>query len=151
MRLRGGRPRRVTRSVVGFLIAGVLAACLLAGCTSARNGLGTSDSSCYGALPAATKAAGSPSRLLGVHLFKVADLRHQNRKLLTELTAGESSTADVCAVAFSGHFTAHSVRKPHGRTVGHVAIVVLARPSNRLLGTAVLRRLPLRFAHSHIG
>jgi hypothetical protein len=28
---------------------------------------------------------------------------------------------------------------------------VLTRPSNELLGTVILQRVPLRFSHSHIG
>jgi hypothetical protein len=143
--------RRVTRP-----LAYVLAGCLLvggvaAGCTSARSDLGTSDSSCYLALPTAAKAVGPHTRLLGVRLFTLADLRHQAPRLSKQLSATGSSATRVCVLAFSGRFTSTSVSQPHGRPEGPVAVAVLTSPSNKLLGTVIFERIPLRFSHSHIG
>ncbi len=128
-----------------------LVVCVVAGCTSVRSNLGTSDSPCYLALPAATKAVGQHSRLLGVHLYTLASLRHQSPKLFKQISSADSSGQRVCVLAFSGRFTSTSVSKPHGQPAGQVAIAVLTSPSNKLLGTVILKRTPLRFSHSHIG
>jgi hypothetical protein len=146
-----GRRGRAMPSVTGALAACALVVCLAAGCTVARSNLGTTESSCYLALPAATKAVGSHTRLLGVRLFTLADLRRQAPKLLTKISAERSPGQSVCTFAFSGHFTSTSVSEPHGRPEGPVAVVVLTKPSNRLLGTVIFKRLPLRYGHSHIG
>ncbi len=133
-----------------------LAACALviflaAGCTSARSNLGTSDSSCFLALPAATKAVGSHSRLLGARLFSLTELRREAPKLAAQVSPKGSPKQSLCVLAFSGHFSSTAVSMPHGRSVGQVAVVVLTRPSNMLLGTVILKRVPLSFGHSHIG
>ncbi len=133
-----------------------LAACavlvfLAASCTSARTNLGTSDSACYLALPAATQAVGSHSRLLGAHLFTLSELRRAAPKLAARVSPEGSPKQSVCVLAFSGDFRSNSVSKPHGQSEGPVAIVVLTRPSNKVLGTVILKRVPLRFSHSHIG
>jgi hypothetical protein len=141
----GGRPSLVARLLVGCLVAALLSA----GCTSARADLGTSDSSCYLSLPAATKAVGPHSRLLGVHLFTLDELRTKAPKLYAQI-APHHTTQRVCVMAFSGHFTSDAVSMPHGRSAGPVAVAVLSSPSNHLLGTVIFKQLPLRFAHSHI-
>jgi hypothetical protein len=136
---------------VARLVVGCLAVVSVsAGCTSARANLGTTDSSCYLSLPAATKAVGPHSRLLGVHLFTLDDLRTKAPKLYAQVAPHRATTQRVCVLAFSGHFTTDTVSMPHGRSAGPVAVVVLSNPSNHLLGTVILRQTPLRFAHSHI-
>ncbi len=138
-------------SLVVRVVAGcVVLASLGAGCTSARADLGTSDSSCYLSLPAATKAVGPHSRLTGVHLFTLDSLRKKAPKLYAQIAPHRGTTQRVCVLAFSGRFTQDSVSMPHGRSEGPVAVVVLSNPSNHLLGTVILSQAPLRFAHSHI-
>jgi hypothetical protein len=145
-------PDRCGLSLLVRALAGcALVAGLAAGCTSARSNLGTSDSSCYLALPAAAKAVGPHTRLLGVRLFTLADLRHQAPRLSRQLSSTDSSGQRVCVLAFSGQFTSTSVSQPRGRATGHVAVAVLTSPSNKLLGTVIFERIPLRFSHSHIG
>lgn len=143
--------RHWSSSLARGLAVSLLVVGLSAGCTSVRSNLGTSDSSCYLVLPAATHAVGSHSKLLGVRLLTLADLRRQASKLVTQLAPKGPSTQSLCVFAFSGDFTSAGVSKAHGRPAGPVAIVVLTRPSNELLGTVILRRVPLRFSHSHIG
>lgn len=143
--------RQCSLARAGGLASCTLAICLTAACTSPRTNLGTSDSSCYLALPAATKAVGSHGRFLGAHLFTLTDLRRQAPKLVAEIEPKVSPKQRLCVLAFSGQFRSTEVSKPHGRSVGQVAIVVLTNPSNSLLGTVVLRRLPLSFSHFHIG
>jgi hypothetical protein len=101
-------------------------------------------------LPAATKAVGPHSRLLGVHLFTLDNLRKQTPKLYAQIAPPRGTASRICVLAFSGHFTTQSVSKPHGRSAGPVAIVVLSNPSNQLLRTVILRQVPFGFAHSHI-
>jgi hypothetical protein len=116
-----------------------------------RSNLGTSDSSCYLALPTASKAVGAHARLIGVHLFTQDDLKKEAPRLQKQIASQLRAGENLCVLAFSGHFTTSSVSKGRGRPSGSVAVVVVANPTNRLLGTVVLRRLPLRFTHSHIG
>lgn len=137
-------------------LAGRIAACALtvglaAGCTSPRSNLGTTDSSCYLALPVAVKAVGSHGHLLGARLFTLAQLRKKAPRLVARIQPKGTPHQQVCVLAFSGQFTAGQLSKPHGRPSGPVAIVVLTSPSNSLLGTLILKRVPLRFSHSHIG
>ena len=133
------------------LVAGVLAVCLLAGCTSARNSLGTSDSSCYLALPSATRAVGSHSKFVGVHNFTLSSLRQKDPKLFDTLVGVRATSQRVCIIEFAGSFTQASVNKPLGRPSGRLAVVVLEAPSNHLVGTVIFHHPPLAFAHPHAG
>jgi hypothetical protein len=129
----------------------LLAASLLAGCTSVRSNLGTSDSSCYLALPSATKAVGPHNRFVGVHLYTLASLGKRAPELFHALPSEPASSQRICAIAFVGTFTKMSVSKPLGLASGSVAVVVLKAPSNQLLGTIIFNETPLRFGHSHTG
>jgi hypothetical protein len=133
------------------LVAVALAVCLLAGCTAARNSLGTSDSSCYLALPAAKQAVGPHGKFIGVHQFTLSSLRQKAPKVYHFLTAVKPTSQRVCIIEFVGSFTQASVRKPLGRSSGRLAVVVSEAPSNRLLGTVIFHHAPLNFAHSHVG
>jgi hypothetical protein len=133
------------------LVAVTLAMCLLAGCTSARNSLGTSDSSCYLALPSASHAVGPHSKFIGVHQFTLSSLHQKAPKLFHSLPAVKPTSQRVCLIEFVGSFTAASVRKPLGRSSGQLAVVVSEAPSNRLLGTVIFHHAPLNFAHPHVG
>jgi hypothetical protein len=133
------------------LVAVALAVCLLAGCTAARNSLGTSDSSCYLALPAAKHAVGPHSKFIGVHQFTLSSLRQKVPKLFDSLTAVKPTSQRVCIIEFVGSFTQASVKKPLGKSSGQLAVVVSEAPSNRLLGTVLFHHPPLDFAHPHVG
>jgi hypothetical protein len=128
-----------------------LLAGLLAGCTTARSNLGTSASSCYLALPTATKATRSHGRLLGVRRYTLSGLRKQAPQLLNDLATKEPASQSVCVIAFTGTFSAGSVSDPRGRASGHLAVVVSTAPGNHLLGTVIFTRAPLHFGHSHLG
>jgi hypothetical protein len=127
----------------------VLMAALLAGCTTARSNLGTSDSSCYLALPTATKAVHSHGRLLGVHRFTLSALHQQAPHLREQLAMDLPASESVCVVAFEGDFTSGSVSEPHGRDAGRLAVVVSTTPGNHVLGTVIFARAPLHFGHFH--
>ncbi len=144
---KGSVSRRVAAGIVGCLVvAGVLG-----GCTSARSSLGTSDSSCYLALPTATNAVHGHGRLLGVHLVTLSALRKEAPRIFEALAADQPGSQRVCVAAFQGHYESASVSDPHGRATGPLAVVVVTTPSNHLLGTYIFTRVPLRFAHSHFG
>ena len=142
---------RLSLRLVSSIAACTVVAGLAVGCTSPRSDLGTSDSSCYLALPVAVKAVGSHARLLGAHLFTLAELRKKAPRLVARMQPKGSPHQQICVLAFSGHFTTGELSKPHGRPAGPVAIVVLTSPSNAPLGTLILKRVPLRFSHSHVG
>jgi hypothetical protein len=147
----GGAGRRpLTRLTTGVLCCSV-AASLLLGCTSARSDLGTSDSSCYIALPTATRAVGSHGRLIGVHLSTLAALRRQSPALFDVIPDQPATTQRICIVAFMGSFTSPTVAKPVGRASGSIAVVISEFPSNALLGTVITDRPPPHVGHSHIG
>jgi hypothetical protein len=94
---------------------------------------------------------GSDSRLIGIHLYSMSELRKKVPHLYAYLSAANRTSGQVCVAAFSGHFTAGGVSKPLGRASGRLAVVVSASPSNKLLGTVIFRDLPLHFGHPHIG
>jgi hypothetical protein len=133
------------------LVGGVLAGLVLGGCTGFRSDLGTADSACYLALPAATKAVNGHGRLIGVHLATLSGLHRPSSPLAEVFTAEPDSKQRICITAFTGHFSRSSVTNPLGLPWGPVAVVVSETPSNRVLGTAILDHPPARFGHTHIG
>jgi hypothetical protein len=127
----------------------VFAAVLLAGCTSARSDLGTADDTCYQGLPAASQAVGGHGRLTGVDLMTAAQLRKKAPFVAQTLVPGQATTHRFCVFAFTGSFERTQVAHPYGRPSGRLAVVVLATPSNRLLGTFLFDHAPLPFGHAH--
>jgi hypothetical protein len=143
---RGRIRRRWATGAAGCaLIAG-----LLAGCTTARSNLGTSDSSCYLALPTATNAVNGHGHLFGVRRYTLSALRKQAPHLVQDLDTKKPGSQSVCVIAFTGKFTAGSVSDPRGRASGHLAVAVSTTPGNHLLGTVIFTRTPLHFGHSHL-
>jgi hypothetical protein len=137
------------RRLLGLLAAGLLASSLLAGCTAARTDVGTSDESCYLSLPAATRAVGGKGHLEGIRKFTPNNLKQIAPRLFGELARQVPPRQDLCVAAFTGHFTAEEVSKPLGMDEGTFAMAVVTTPGNRLLGTFILRRVPVRFNHTH--
>jgi hypothetical protein len=140
-----------TRSRIGAAAAVlVLAATLLASCSSARSDLGSSsESSCYQALPVAAKAVGGHSHLQGVRKYSLDGLRGVAPRLYGHLADDLSAKQAVCLAGYTGHFSAAGVEKPLGRSSGTVAVAVVTTPANRLLGTLILTKIPLRFQQTH--
>jgi hypothetical protein len=129
----------------------VLVAMVVAGCTSARDTLGTNASSCFEALPVAHTAVHGRGTFAGVRLVSLssfsADVHLQ--QYLAEGT--EARVHDVCVVSYRGTFATHEVEKPLGPAppggVGHYAIVIVSKPQGHLVGTVVRLTQPLRFGH----
>ena len=145
------RLRLRLRRAARLLPAIVLAASLLAACSSARVTQGTSDESCYLALPTAEDAVGMHAHphFEGVRKYTVAGLKgpapHVYAKVKGDLTGKQA----VCLIAYTGHFDAADVSKAFGRSTGSFAVVAVKTPGNELLGTLILAHLPVRFRHTH--
>jgi hypothetical protein len=129
----------------------VVAATVVAGCTTARSDLGTSVGSCYLALPTATKAVDGHGHLLGVQQFTVGWLRRHAPDLYRELAVNQGDNKRICVVAFSGRFDARSVTRARGLPSGQLAVVLSTTPGNHLLGTVIFAKPPLRIGHSQAG
>ncbi len=136
---------RFRTRAVGLVAGLVLGASLLASCSSARSDLGTTDESCYLALPTAAKAVGGHGHLQGIRKYTFGSLRGMS--LYGELAHDVSKKQAVCLAGYTGHFTAATVSKPLGRSSGALAVAVVTTPGNRLLGTLIIAKLPVRFQH----
>ena len=125
----------------------VVAASLLSACSAARNDLGTTDESCYLALPTAAKAVGGHAHLAGVRKFTPRGPARHRPRLYGHLADDVPKGQSVCLAAYTGHFDASGVSKPLGRPTGTLAVVVVTTPANKLLGTLILTKIPVRFQH----
>jgi hypothetical protein len=131
-------------------VALVLAAALLASCSTARSDFGTTDASCYLALPTAAKAVGGHGHLEGVRKYTLSGLRGVAPRLYGRLAGDLPKKQGVCIAGYSGHFTSADVSKPLGHPSGTLAVAVVTTPANQLLGTLILSKLPVRFEHTHL-
>ena len=122
---------------------------ILAGCTSARNTLGTSASPCFDALAIAGNAAHHRGTFAGVRLLSFEEFGADvhMREELSDLFG--TKVHNVCAVSYRGSFRLDQVERPLGPPlvggVGPIAIVIVSKPQNRLLGTVVRPTQPFRF------
>ena len=129
--------------------AAVLAASVFASCTSARSGLGTTDESCYLALPTASEAVGGQGHLAGIRKYRVADMKNLAPRLYHHLADQAPGSQVICLAGYTGVFTKTNVEKPIGRATGKLAVVVVTSPGDKVLGTLILKKLPVRFQHTH--
>ena len=106
-------------SLAALAAALVLAATLLVSCSAARTDLGTTDESCYLALPTAAKAVGGHGHLEGVRKYTLSGLRSMAPRLYRRLADDVPKKQAVCLVGYTGHFTASTCRKPLGRADRH--------------------------------
>jgi hypothetical protein len=136
--------------VASLAAAIVLAATLLAACSTARSDFGTTDASCYLALPTAAQAVGGHGHLEGVRKYTLSSLRTVAPRLYSRLADDVSKKQAVCIAGYSGHFTSSEVSKAMGQPSGILAVAVVATPGNKLLGTLILTKLPVRFQHTHL-
>ncbi len=125
----------------------IVAASLLTACSAARTGQGTTAESCYLALPTAAKAVGHHGHLAGVRKFTLSGLHGVAPRLYDHLADEVPKGQAVCVVGYTGTFDATMVAKPLGRPTGTLAVVVVTTPANKLLGTLILTKLPVRFQH----
>lgn len=137
------------RSALSVLCGFVLAASVFAGCSSARVGLGTTDESCYLELPTAANAVGHHGHLEGIRKYTVSGLKGIAPRLHGFLVVHAPKTQAVCLAGYTGTFTKGMVMKPLAQETGKLAVVVVSTPGNKLLGTVILTKLPVRFLHTH--
>jgi hypothetical protein len=129
------------------------------GCGAGRNVLGTNTSPCFLALPVAKRAVAGRGKLAGVRMIDIPRLTATpgDRDVLALLgMLPAPPPRDVCLVAYAGSFTPGQVEQPAGLPppgagAGRYAIAVVTTPRSALLGTFVVRRLPLNFTHSRVG
>lgn len=147
---RGYAPAARRRGRVVLLVVALVVT--LGGCTAARNTLGTNSSPCFDALAVAETAVHHHGSFAGVRLISLASFGravHLGADILADAGPG---VHDVCAVSYRGTFTVGKVARPLGPPpkggVGHYAVVVVAKPQNRLVGTVVRLKEPLRFEHA---
>ncbi|HXQ74914.1 MAG TPA: hypothetical protein VN791_00360 [Acidimicrobiales bacterium] len=134
----------------------VLALCSLvatvsAGCTSARNTLGTNASPCFEALAIGEDAVHGRGSFAGVRPVSLTALG-ADVHLRAELSRRFGTRVHgVCVVSYKGTFTVDQVERPLGPAppggLGHYAIVIVSEPQNELVGTVVRLTQPLRFGH----
>jgi len=94
----------------------------------------------------------------GVRLITAKQLASKSHLLRTLRSRGVSRLEDICVVEYKGTYRLDEVEDPMGRPpddgVGHYAIVVVSRSTNKLIGTFVRATLPVRFRHlalRHLG
>jgi hypothetical protein len=148
------RPRRGLVLAISFvsLAIGLMG---MTGCTSARNALGTNSSPCYLALPVAEDAVHNRGSFAGVRLVSAKSFS-QRTHLLHKLTERAGGTLkDVCVIEYHGSYRLDEVSEPLGHApnggTGRYAVVVVNRSTNKLLGTFVLSKQPVRFRHLALG
>jgi hypothetical protein len=148
---RTARRARVVRTGLASLALLALSAALLTGCSSARTDVGTVDESCYLALPTAADAVGH-AHLTGVRKYSMGSLRTLAPRLASYLNDAHKVPRgqSICLAAYTGTFSSSQVKKPLGRPDGTIAVAVVTTPGNDLLGTLILRHVPLRFQHTHL-
>jgi hypothetical protein len=153
----GERARRSARSSLAVAVA--TAALVLAGCTAARNDLGTPASPCFKALPVAYAAVGGHGRLFGVNLVPPRLLeRPRLGRLDALLRARNGGPVDsVCLVVFRDDYRFSELEQPAGAPLpggsGRFAFVVVSSPGNKLLATFLRNGVPrrVRLRHRHLG
>jgi hypothetical protein len=147
LRRRSGLVRRAMAALLCASFAGVA----LVGCTSARDTLGTSASTCFEALATAGTAVHHRGTFAGVRLVSFNQFGTDVQLRKEFVTLFGKNVHDVCVVSYRGTFTVGQVEHPLGPApaggVGHFAIVVVSKPQNRLLGTVLRPTQPLRFGH----
>jgi hypothetical protein len=127
--------------------AALVVAAAVTACSVPRNGLGTSATPCFRALPGATQAVHRKGKLLGVRRVSTARLRQRfpNNAHLKALTDADSN---LCAFAFKGPYPPGAVDLANNTQPGTYAVVALTSRSNQLVAASVVDRLPLSFRQS---
>ncbi len=139
-------------AAAGFGLALGLVA--LGGCASAHNSLGTGSSTCFQALPSATKAVHNKGLFLGVRRVRLSQLRRPPSPAPGQPSTSQPPTTlspsqaerSVCVVAFQGRFGPGDVERAPPRS-GNYAIVVIGEHGGDPLRAFVTDTLPLHFRH----
>jgi hypothetical protein len=157
----------------GVAIAVIMSATVAgtAGCAAVRNGLGTSSSVCFRAIPVGKSAVTPPPSVVpssgkpvamtfvGVRSATQKDIDtfgSTHNYLKAELTKRNGGPVkSLCLVAYRGSFDPSSVLDPLGPVpaLGHriYAVAVISEPSNKLLATFIRSKEPISFTHYVVG
>jgi hypothetical protein len=146
------------RRSLALALALALAATTFAGCTSARNSLGTRVSSCFRVLPEARAAAGASATFDGVRslsgaelLTAISEAPHNSPPSAPPVVLTAATRLSTCLVAFEGRFSLSSVSRGWAPQPGPYmnAIVVIRQTSGDVVATVLFRRFPrsIRFFH----
>lgn len=131
---------RGPRALLG---AAVIALALsLSGCSARGASLGTTSSPCFHALPAAAAAVGHEGRFLGVRLVAASRL---TRRVPAARALGKDK---VCLIGYQGAYQPGQVELPLQEVSGSYAVVAVNPAGSKVLGTLLLRHLPLAFRHN---
>ncbi len=147
-------PRRFA-AITAIALGAVVGGSALAGCTAARNVLGTTDSLCFHTLPEARSAVGSRAFFAGVRLLPVDDVvraierSRSYPKAPASLVRIEHKRA--CLVAFRGEFTLARSRLGWAPRPGPYkgAVVVVSPSDNKVIATILFRRVPSSIEFDH--
>lgn len=133
---RRARGSRLIGAVVIFLALGATS------CSARGASLGTTSDPCFHALPAAASAVQHRGDFVGVRLVSATKIK---RRVPAAAALGRSR---ICLVAYKGDYSPAQVSLPLDNQRGTYAVVGVNQSGTRVLGTLVLRRLPLAFRHS---
>ena len=100
---------------MGAAVAGLaLAGLVLVGCSAARTDVGTTDETCYLALPTAANAVGPGAHLVGIRKFEMTSLKGISPRLYAQMVKTEPAKQAVCIAAYTGHFSSSRWPSPWG-------------------------------------
>ena len=134
-----GQPARAVASVVACVLLATAAGCGAAPTPGLSNG---SVSACYRAIPVARHAIHDPhATLIGVHRIAADRVRPHLPPPAQSRLAGDNDTT-VCAISFHDKFAAGQVDLAPPHESGTYAVVLLSSKKLKLIGSAVLNRLP---------
>ncbi|MGA2208152.1 MAG: hypothetical protein ABSH30_00800 [Acidimicrobiales bacterium] len=128
----------------------------LAGCTAARNGLGTHDSQCFRVLPEARAAVGRSADFSGVRALPGNDLVKAIQDLRSTHGTPPDALMDIapqttCLVAYRGRFTVGTVSQGWAAEPGpyRAAVVVMGLSNDKVVATVLFRTVPhsIEFLH----
>jgi hypothetical protein len=92
---------------------------------------------------------GGHGHLEGIRKYSINGLKGMAPRLYDQMADQVPKGQSVCLAGYTGHFSAGMVTKPLGQPTGKLAVVVVTSPGNKVLGTLVLPKLPVRFQHTH--
>ncbi|MGA2528738.1 MAG: hypothetical protein ABSG36_06185 [Acidimicrobiales bacterium] len=140
------------RKLLAALGAVLVLAGLLGGCTASRNALGTHDSACFRVLPEALSAIHHHGHFEGERYLPPRALILDLHRAAVPKALQVPPKVATCLVAFTGHFSATTVKlgwSPTGKP-GRIAIVIVRQRNLALIATVVLVRIPPKLIFGHV-
>jgi hypothetical protein len=142
-------------AIAAVALCALVGGSALAGCTAARNVLGTTDSLCFHTLPEARDAVGSRAVFAGVRFLAVNDvvraIEHSRLHLKPPVSLLTMKHKRACLVAFRGEFSLARSRLGWAPRPGPYkgAVVVVSPSDNKVIATILFRRVPSSIEFDH--